>query len=592
MKAQDELFDYLFQTRMAGWTPLTAQHHQFFSEEECALLERSNRSFKVEKRTVVQLTFENRFASLGGLAAVIKQFPQELKKQGEKVVVLTPLHRNNQVVNKAIKTGALVERFADISVSVCNFTGKVSCFEEVDASIPTYHIAVAGRFIAGDNPYGYDTPDELLEDALAFCAVVPSVCARLDLTTHLLFHAHDWECAGIALFSRFAVISSILEQVRTVLTLHNSFDASFPEKYQLKYMGKKIPVYTVLQCMLSLIHGPLTTVSTPFAHELRSDPLQCSVFADHLQEQFTRNPPVGIENGMFIKPEKVFSEKALDAASGGEMSLLLEEKRRKREKFFSIVSSHRKDGAIGMFSAEAADLSVPVLFMSGRFDLAQKGFDVIFNAFSRFPKGTLNLFFTPTLHNDDDDLSFFSEVAQTFEGHVVIWPFKITEREYMQCLRGASFLVMPSFYEPFGAASEGFLNGTPLFARATGGLLAQVKPDKSFTVPERYSSILGDDEKGLPNGILYREACDEQQAQRHWRPLLEMPPAERAENPLYCAMVDAAHKALQEAVACCNDTGRYAAMIYEGLFSVRRFTWSRAAVKYRKMYDAASYRGN
>lgn len=592
MKEQDELFDYLFQTRIAGWTPLTAHHHEFFSEEECALLERSNRSFKMENRTVVQLTFENRFASLGGLAAVVKQLPQELKKQGEKMVVLTPLHRNNQVVKKAMKTGALVKRFADITVSVCNFTAKASCYEEVDAVIPTYHIGITGRFTAGENPYGYEMPEELLVDALAFCAVVPSICAHLDLTYHLLFHAHDWECAGIALFSRFAVISSVLEQVRTVVTLHNSFDAPFPEKYQVMFLGKKIPVYTVLQCMLSMVHGPLTTVSTPFAHELRNDPLQRLVFADHLQELFTRNPPVGIENGMFIKPGKVFSENALVAAAEGEMSLLLQEKYRNRKKFFSIISSHGKDDAIGMFSGKAADLSVPILFMSGRFDLTQKGFDVIFKAFSRLPKGTVNLFFTPTLHNEDDDLSYFSEMAEAFNGHIVIWPFKISAREYMQCLRGASFLVMPSFYEPFGAASEGFLNGTPLLARATGGLLAQVKPDRSFTIPKLYSSVLNVEETGSPNGILYREASDGEMAHGSlWRALLEMPLMEREENPLFCAMVDAAFKALHAAVACYHDTERYMSMVYEGLLSARRFTWRRAAAKYRTVYDAASYRG-
>lgn len=591
MTPRDQLFNYLFQTKVAGWTPLTAVYHDYFSEQECAQIERSSRSFLAEKRTIVELSFENRFASLGGLAAVVKQLPQELHNQGEKVMVLTPLHIKNRAIRKAMRTGALKECFSDLPVSVCQFSAKVSCYEEVDASFPTYHIGIDGRFRAGDNPYGYEDSDELLLDSLAFCAVVPSVCAHLGYISHLLFHAHDWECSAIALFARYAVISSLLEQVRTILTLHNSFDAALPVKYQLRFLGKKIPVHTVLQCMLPLVHGPLTTVSTPFAHELRNDPLQSTVFADHLQDLFKRNPPLGIENGMFVKPEKIFSDQALTDASAGDTRLLYEEKLKNRDGFFSVITCSGRKKTIGSFSEAARDPAIPVLFMSGRYDLAQKGFDVIFNAFSRLPKGTVNLFFTPTLHNDDDDLSYFTDIADNFAGHVVIWPFKVSAKEYMQCLRGANYLIMPSFYEPFGAASEGFLNGTPLLARATGGLLAQVQPEETFIVPKEYASILPYDGTDTANGILYKEQYETPDVSELWRVLLQLPLNERLSNPIYISMVDAAYEALKKAVKYYHEPRRYARMIYEGLHTARQFTWEKAVEKYRMVFDAASCRG-
>ena len=48
------------------------------------LLQSEHRSGRA--RTVVLLAFENRFASLGGLAPVMKYLPQQLDKMGERVM--------------------------------------------------------------------------------------------------------------------------------------------------------------------------------------------------------------------------------------------------------------------------------------------------------------------------------------------------------------------------------------------------------------------------------------------------------------------------------------------------------------------------
>ncbi|MBN1759003.1 MAG: glycogen/starch synthase [Chitinispirillaceae bacterium] len=592
MATQREIFNNLFHTKLAGWTPLSASHHALFNEEELAVLQRSNRTFKAEGRNVVLLSYENRFATLGGLGAVIQQLPLTLSNQGEKVLLLTPLHQKNATVQKAIATGALVSRCSNRIVRICNYSCTASCYEETDASVPTYHIGIEGRFTSGDNPYGYADQDNLLFDALAFCAVVPSMLEFLGVTDRVLIHAHDWETAPIAVFSRFAVLSSVLRQVRTVLTLHNSFDIPFPDRLKVCFFGKVFPGETVLRCMLPFFHGPLTTVSTPFAHELRHDPLQRGFFADHLQELFRRNPPIGIENGMFGDPKFPFTKSETDAAAGKNYGPILGKKESWRTSFLTTLHGMNDKRVIGRLdNASLDDPSVPVFFMSGRYDLMQKGFDTVFHAFAALKPGSAHLFFTPNLHNGDDDLSFFREMAEQCSGSITIWPFKIAVKQYRTFLQGASFLLMPSLYEPFGAASEGFLHGTPVIARATGGLLSQIHPGADFTVPPLYSSLVPASVHDAGNGILYRETFPDQEAEKLWRPLLRASLWERSANPLYQSIVAAAKKALEEACSVVAEKDRYGAMIHNGLQSVREHSWDLAVEKYRRVYDSTIARG-
>ena len=446
MSTLHESFNYLFQTKLDSWTPLRASLHQFFNDHEIALLDRSNRTFLSSMRTIVILSFENRFALLGGLGAVMRTFPAFLQKQGERVFLLTPLHRGCSAVKKAIDKGELVQRFTGHEVRICNYSCTVNCFEEANAVIPTYHVEITGRFLAGENPYGYVDQEDLLFDSLAFCAVAPSVVAHLGHTEHVLFHAHDWETAPIAIFARCAVISGLFQQVRTLLTLNNSFDAPFPDHLKMRFFNRLFSGCTVLQSMLPFFHGPLTTVSTPYAHELRHDPLQRGFFADHLQRQFAMNPPIGIENGMFGEPSVPFSVEEMAAARKGNYHPLLTKKRSWRTSIIDLIHREKSPHSFGTFTPDRLDdPSVPIFLMSGRLDLMQKGFDTVFHAFKRVKPGSAMLFFTPTPCNDKEDLSFFTEIADECGGNIIIWPFFISSRKYRMLLQGASYLLMPSF---------------------------------------------------------------------------------------------------------------------------------------------------
>jgi glycogen synthase len=258
-----------------------------------------------------------------------------------------------------------------------------------------------------------------------------------------------------------------------------------------------------------------------------------------------------------------------------------------------MVFKENDPRVIGRFNETlAADASVPVFFLSGRLDPMQKGFDVVFNVFEKRAAGRSLLFFTPTLHHGSDELSFFRDIALRSEGRIVIWPFRIPLRRYRTLLQGSSFLLMPSLYEPFGAASEGMLNGTPVVARATGGLLSQVQPGAAWPLPQQYGTIFPPSATEIRNGILFKESFPDEEAKSMWRTLLELPMERRMENALYRSIVDAAGGALHEAINVFTDGQVYGAMVANGFTAVQRCTWVEAVRKYSAVYDAAVSRGS
>jgi len=230
--------------------------------------------------------------------------------------------------------------------------------------------------------------------------------------------------------------------------------------------------------------------------------------------------------------------------------------------------------------------------MSGRLDFMQKGFDVIFHAFEKFPRGKAKLFFCPSSRDDDSGLEFFRHFADKCKGDIIIVPYRITRKQYNSFLQGSSYLLMPSFYEPFGAATEGLINGTPVIARGTGGLWIQVNPSEGLYVPSLYGNILNLDNRiEQPTGFLYREDYPDSAAEKNWRELLNLSPGKRISNPLYNAMVDSAYNALGMAIETFSTPMIYGKMIRNGIESVRQFTWERAVHKYQKVYDTVCFRG-
>ncbi|KMQ52176.1 Glycogen synthase [Chitinispirillum alkaliphilum] len=568
--------------------------YEYFSQLEIDTLSRSERTFQDKRRQVIFLSFENKYAKLGGLAAVMGLLPSQLLNSGEKTILVTPFYKNNSRVKTALDEGAFETLFENEKLDICNFKGVLSCYRDTTSVLPCYYIDVENYFTAVDDPYSYRDNEKLVLDALVFSAAVPVVLNRVGIKDSLIFHAHDWETAPIAITSKMAVLSGVLDNARTVLTLHNSFDGAISAVHKKRFFGKEFPGHTILQCVMPLLNGPLTTVSAPFAYELKYDPLQRTVFTNHLQDYFSMNTPIGIENGMFGNPAHPFTSKAESNAVKGDFSLLLKEKNKFRNELEEIVQGEKNPEIIGKLDLSCADEDVPVFFMSGRLDLMQKGFDVIFQAISRLPKGKIKLFFCPSCSDNGSrkELALFEKIQKKLEGDITIWPFRVPTENYRAILKGASFLVMPSFYEPFGAATEGFLHGTPVLARATGGLWVQVNPYNGIHVPRFYKSLF-DFSGSIDNatGILYREKCDEKTAGQGWVECLKLAPGDRIKNKFYRSMINAAEKSLITALDLYSDKESYGKMIYNGLKSLELFSWDQAIEKYRTIYDTASSRG-
>ena len=76
------------------------------------------------------------------------------------------------------------------------------------------------------------------------------------------------------------------------------------------------------------------------------------------------------------------------------------------------------------------------------------------------------------------DLNYFYDVAKKCKGNVTVFPMRM-ERGYNELQMGSSYGLMPSIYEPFGAAIEYMVNGTVNIARNTGGLKDQIVDNES-----------------------------------------------------------------------------------------------------------------
>ncbi|MBN2036114.1 MAG: glycogen/starch synthase [Chitinispirillaceae bacterium] len=582
-----EQFDRIFAMRLEQWPRLRGSCEGILPAEK----EHDGKPFRPEARTVVLLAFENRFASLGGLTPVMNYLPRQLVNMGERVLFISPFHSRHPAMKAAHRDGILKKIFVKTPFQLAGYGAVFSCYRDTLAGIPSYYLGIPDRFCAGDNPYGYSGRGKLLKDALAFAAAVPFACAKLGFSENVLFHAHEWETAPVAVTSKLA---GCLCRARTVLTLHNSFDCGISPAEKRLFFGTELPGDTVLQCSAPFLCGPLVTVSTPFARELSHDPLQRGFFADHLQGIFSKNPPVGIENGVFSEGASPFSAPALQAARNGSYEKLLTRKTTYRRRFLKIVERGRDSRSIGKLTIDHNDTSTPVFLMTGRLDFMQKGFDVMFTAFERLKRGRAKLFFCPSVTSgkNDIDLDFFKAITARCPGDIEIWPFKIRRRVYDLFLRGSSYLLMPSLYEPFGSANEGLLSGTPAVARATGGLWVQVNSATPVAVPTFYSRLKLDGRREFPTGILFREKYPDEKAEKEWRRLLELPLARRLKVPLFLSLMRSAEAALKDACGIFARPEEYARLIVNGLDEVKKLSWERAAKKYMQVYDVACTRGN
>lgn len=576
--------------------------------------------------TVAYCSFESRFARSGGLAAVTMALPPYLREAGfgrpdlrepwdRRVLLVSPFHRLLRPFASARRQGILPAApefkvaFDGRRVPVKIYTYHSVYTKPHKGSIYEIYIESEGFFEAVnhlDDPYLYDLHNDQknndlgLRDAIFFCKVVPLCLEKLGLTRGILLHTQEWHTSLLAYTVKEALAEGRLGPAAVVQTLHNTFDSCVDgqlfnwrlsnltdhprRKKALMDRSDSLArgaLQSVLNISLPLGDGPVTTVSTEFARDMTTDPVQTQQFARHIQVLL--KDTLGVNNGPFAPAPPAIAPMLRLIGEGGrlEKQALGEFKWSARRALLAVLDEYRPPERIGGLSwtgegdlelgAGSLPDEVPLFCMTGRLDPAQKGYDILLRAILRLGLEERAKFILAPMPIRESDLDLFRDVAARCRGNVVIYPMRM-DRGFREIKMGSSFAVWPSIFEPFGGAIEDLMHGTPVIARATGGLSLQVEDGRS--------------------GLLYREGSrpDDKDLNRFF----ESGPKASARGELRWTqdMVESLLEALERAITVwqrfCRGNETYLDWMEAGLKKATLFDWHKSAADYFEVYRRAS----
>jgi len=556
----------------------------FFTETEVKII--ADQLRRLEIANVVYCAYENRFAKSGGLGAVAGSLPSYLKAANPdvNVIVMTPFH--SEIIDAAQLTPThrrftieYDQRPHDVEI----FAHPVAGIDGKGGSVTEYYLKIDGWFNARnrlDDPYIFDetNPEKnestLRENVMLFCQAVPLALKALGIDRNIVLHLQDWHTALLALTSKLAMRDGILSSCGSVITLHNVYDCFIPWQELGRFVGsttlqqieRQFPGgLTALQIGLPLADAPITTVSRTFAQELTTDILQTEYFVPHLQPLLRRSKVIGIPNGSFVPfPEKFAPEQRLSLQNIRDIKL------KSRNELLQVLEQYHLAERIGTLTYQDGSISqlpdtIPIVVMAGRLDFNQKGYDIALQCLEQFGRDEIKAVLTPLVASSGH-LEFIREAVMRCHGNVMAFPMRM-KQGYQELLMGSSFGLMPSIYEPFGAALEYLVHGTVVIARRTGGLADQIQDHRC--------------------GLLYREPHKTYRIAniREFFSLANDLPARRA-NPWFQGMVTALHEKLTEAIHLYqHHRDEYYRLIIMGFKQARSFDWSTAADRYFKIYQ-------
>jgi glycogen synthase len=553
------------------------------------------------KSQVAFVTYETPFAPCGGVTAVMGRLPEYFQRAaGNPTVVITPFHY------KIPQTAGLepaMEVAGEVKVPFKNKKIGVEILK-LERELTWYFLKAADqRFFAGErHPYDVgqtqvEIGDNLRRDAIFFGAATARSLPLIARRTPWVLFLQDWEAATAAL-----ALAEDLPQTgfRCFLTVHNSYDSSAPaaELLQFGIDPASCPGDTILTRTLPIVETPVFTVSDQFALDFAAETLQAEVMAPHLKLELIPKL-VGINNGLFA--DLALDRQILAHARRGEFDELVEWKSLNRQKALramdEFIPSEGKPvwGDRSQFTRDGA----PWFVLAGRDDSRQKGYDVASSAIRRFINsgGKARFLFFP-IPGDEGlaGLKFLKNLAEQYPEDVIVLPF-IFKEGYLSALRGATYAVMPSLYEPFGMANEFYVQGTVAIGRATGGILQQIIPLRAAASFSRAVQIRADHWYGAaahPTGFLYRETDELPSAIEDWNAinaagydLISGRPdrvQEREGLALFSAMAEELFLAIEDAVRVVQrEPELYYRMLVEGIdFIHNNFSWERTAHAYAR----------
>lgn len=564
------------------WTLMSV----FFNGDEIASI--TGRLKNLKAGNLVFCSFESRFAKAGGLASVTTNILPYLKEVNRipNVLLMSPYFPNIMKKSKLVPSGVSFNvPFGNKSVSAELFEYTWKYKQPARGSLKEYYLKADGFFKTGDklkNPYIYIDNDKeknskaMDENAMFFCKAVPYALNSLGIKKDIVLHLHEWQTALIALTAKKAMVDNILHSCGTVQTIHNSFDSSVPwellanvddKANKLKLTGFTGDMFSAYQIGLQLVDAPVTTVSGNFARELTSDVLQSKYYAPHLQNILVKNKTAGVNNGMFTEFSRDFPKR-----ENHTISEIQKIKLKKRKALLHLLSVYRPVERFGELTYQNRSItrlpvSVPIIVMSGRLDPVQKGYDILLQTIERFSADQIKVILAP-MPLSTTDLDYFYETACKCKGNVTVFPMRM-ERGYYELQTGSTFGIMPSIYEPFGAAVEYMASGTVNIGRSTGGLIDQIDKNCGFLYKEDpvYYTV--------ENIKSFIESADIVQ--------------ERKANPLAKSMAEKLYGVLVKAIDMYqNDPDTYYKMIINGFAKARKFNWEINAKRYNRIYRMIS----
>lgn len=535
------------------------------------------------------VSYETPFAPCGGIAAVMGRLPAQVQAAAQcETIVITPFHHR---IEKTAKLARTLE--GNFGVSFQGRTVMVNIFRH-DDKVPYYFLQPEdGRLFAGQR-HPYDVaPGDLPRDALFFGAATANALHVIRPGVRWSLLLQDWEAATVALAAADRPGTH-----RSFLTLHNSYDCAAPahDLWQAGINHNSCPGHTVLQRALSLAERPVFTVSEQFALDFTEDVLQTRVMAPQLQGVLNQRL-IGIDNGPFV--DLAVDADALAEAAAGKFDKLKAWKAANRKDFLAALEKFQPGeerplwGNIKEFARDYA----PWFVMAGRDDARQKGYDVAARAVCSFlEQGGHGRFLFFPIPGDEGraGLNFLEKLAARFPQSVLVFPFLFREG-FMAALRGATFGVMPSLYEPFGMANEFYLNGTVGIGRATGGILQQIVPLRAaaaFGRSVERRAARWHTASVQPTGILFREKDGLSSESSDWGGInaarydtgVAGPDRvqERSRYSLFQSMAHELHLALQDGVRVyTQNPALYYRMLVGGVSHTQQsFAWERASQEY------------
>lgn len=138
--------------------------------------------------------------------------------------------------------------------------------------------------------------------------------------------------------------------------------------------------------------------------------------------------------------------------------------------------------------------------------------------------------------------------------------------------------------------------GTPVVARATGGLVEQIAPYPAQSLTDSVKKLSRQYHRASdpPTGFLYREPqLKAKEVEKGWKQILDCeygPQGDRLTARLsivlFQSMVEQAATALQDAIELYEtDQTKYANMIMNGFQMLNKFSWNMAVQQYREIFE-------